>query len=256
MFLLSALERDAAGGLAEVRAAAGRAAAPRLPGDGPPGLPPQQAPLEHRALRRLAAGPDDHRHGRGLLRPRRREAPARDARAAGLVERRLHKPRARRASRRGRGDTRSPASAWPGASTSRQRKNSIAVGRLPSWRLTPYRSVASTRSRWASARASRSATTAGGPGAANLGGRRRAIRETGRLERCVPGSEPARERVPVRQQPGPRQRDTRRSGDRRAGSRSVCRPSLERCDVLGPSVALRLPRRQLVRGRLVAPGGS
>ena len=36
-----------------------------------------------------------------------------------------------------------------GASTSRQRKNCIAVGRLPSWRFTPYRSVASTRSRWA-----------------------------------------------------------------------------------------------------------
>ena len=66
-----------------MRAAAGRAAAPRLPGDGPPGLPPQQAPLEHRALRRLAAGPDDRRHDRGLLRPRRREAAARDARRLG-----------------------------------------------------------------------------------------------------------------------------------------------------------------------------
>ena len=141
VFLLSALERTPL----EVSLKCEPPLAEQLRRDFPAavraGLPPQQAPLEHRALRRLAAGPDDHRHDRGLLRPRRREAPARDEnprRASGWGGRRASDDQAvgsttagqstggditsgcrsasastPRPTHRGRGGTRSPASAWP-----------------------------------------------------------------------------------------------------------------------------------------------
>ena len=57
-----------------------------------PGLPPQQAPLEHRRVRRLDPGPDDHRHARGLLRPRRQRDVAGDARAPRMVNGRSMNP--------------------------------------------------------------------------------------------------------------------------------------------------------------------
>src|SRR5918994_2870318 len=76
--------RRAALGQPEVRARAGRAAARRPRGDHA-GLPPQQAPLEHRAGRRQPARAPRARHGRGLLRPRRRVAAQARARRSRLA---------------------------------------------------------------------------------------------------------------------------------------------------------------------------
>ena len=81
MFALSRLDGRAARGERQVRARAGRAAPPHLPGD-PARLPPQQAPLEHDHARRLARGPPRARHGRGLVGPGGRQAAGREARGA------------------------------------------------------------------------------------------------------------------------------------------------------------------------------